>query len=86
MRLWSPFKAVMSLSLIRAAEMDRQKVILQKILFGGDNLMEERARNLQGAMADGGSDYDCLNGIIPKNDDWHAIRYMYKVGGLLFEK
>ncbi len=47
----------------------QKKVILQKILFGGDNLMEERARNLQGAMADGGSDYDCLNGIIPKNED-----------------
>ena len=58
---------------------NKKKVILQKILFGGDNLTEERARNLQGAMADGGSDYDCLNGIIPKNEDWHAIRYMYKV-------
>ena len=57
----------------------KERVILQKILFGGDNLTEERARNLQGAMADGGSDYDCLNGIIPKNEDWHAIRYMYKV-------
>ena len=53
--------------------------VVQKIFLGGDNLTEERARNLQGAMAEGDSDIDCLKGVIPKNEDWHAIRYMYKV-------
>lgn len=53
--------------------------IVQTLYFGGDNLTEERARNLQGAMSDGETAYDRLKGIIPKNEDWHAIRYMYKV-------
>ncbi len=56
-----------------------QKHVVHPIFLGGDNLTEERARNLQGAMADGDSDYETLNGISPKNEDWHAIRYMYKV-------
>ena len=42
-------------------------------------MTEERARNLQGAMSGGDSEYENLTGIIPKNEDWHAIRYMYQV-------
>eukprot|EP00794_Sanderia_malayensis_P004842 gene4842-5476_t len=55
------------------------KTCTQKVFFGGDNLTEERARNLQGAMAEGDTDIDRLEGIITKNEDWHAIRYMYKI-------
>lgn len=58
---------------------DKTKRVIKKIFLGGDNLTEERARNLQGAMSDGDSEYENLTGIIPKNEDWHAIRYMYQV-------
>eukprot|EP00794_Sanderia_malayensis_P002117 gene2117-2401_t len=50
-----------------------------KEFFLEDNLTEERSHNLQGAMADGDSDYESLNGLLPKNEDWHAIRYMYQI-------
>ncbi len=59
---------------------EKTKTVIRKIFLGGDNLTEERARNLQGAMSDGDSEYENLTGIIPKNEDWHAIRYMYQVG------
>ena len=41
-----------------------EKEILQQAFFGGDNLTEERARNLQGTMAEGNTDYDHLEGLI----------------------
>ena len=53
--------------------------ILSKIFVGGDQLSEENARHAQGAMADGETEYDRVGGIFPKNEDWHAIRYMYVV-------
>ncbi len=55
---------------------DPKTIIVQKLYFGGDNLTEERSRNLQQAMSDGDSAFECLAGIIPKNEDWHAICYM----------
>ena len=64
------------------ADMEKSVHVIQPIFLGGDNLTEERARNLQGAMADGETDLDRLGGILPKNEDWHAIRYMYKVSNL----
>eukprot|EP00795_Rhopilema_esculentum_P016095 gene16095-7448_t len=50
-----------------------------EVPLGGDNLTEERAQNLKGAMADGEADLNRLGGILPRNEDWHAIRYMYKI-------
>ncbi len=56
------------------------KRLFQKVFFGGDNLTEERTRNSQGAMADGCNEFDRLEDLITKNEDWHAIRYIYRVG------
>ena len=47
--------------------------------LGGDQLTEERARNIQRARMDGQSVFDRLEGIWAKNEDWHAIRIAYKV-------
>eukprot|EP00794_Sanderia_malayensis_P008580 gene8580-9497_t len=63
-------------------EQTKKKTVVQKIFFGGDNLTEERGRNLQGAMSEADSEFDRLDGLITKNEDWHAIRYIYHI---LFE-
>ena len=51
------------------------------VFFGGDQLTEERARNIQRARMDGHSLSDRLEGVWAKNEDWHAIRIAYKVRG-----
>ncbi len=56
-----------------------QSTITKKIFVGGDQLSEERARCLMGAMKDGDTELERLDGLIPKIEDWHAIRYMYAV-------
>ena len=53
--------------------------IIEPILFGGDQLTEERARNGQAVRADGDTDLEKLKGLVPKVEDWHAIRLMYQV-------
>ncbi len=52
---------------------------VQIIFVGGDNLTEQRARNLQEAMAEVDNEFDRLEGLVTKNEDWHAIQYVYKV-------
>ena len=49
------------------------------LFFGGDQLTEERARNIQRARADGNTDTERLDTVWPKNEDWHSIRTAYKV-------
>eukprot|EP00794_Sanderia_malayensis_P004126 gene4127-4680_t len=63
-------------------EQTKKKTVVQKIFFGADNLTEERGRNFQGAMSEADSEFDRLDGLITKNEDWHAIRYIYHI---LFE-
>ncbi|XP_066917617.1 uncharacterized protein [Clytia hemisphaerica] len=46
--------------------------------FGGDQLTEERSRTVQFARADGRTVEERLQGIIPKFEDWHAIRTGYE--------
>jgi len=58
--------------------------VLQKIFFGGDQLTEERARNARQGRADGDTEFDRLEGCIPKVEDWHAGRVLYQVCLLLF--
>lgn len=53
--------------------------LLDAIFFGGDQLTEERARNAKDARGDGDSQYDRLEGVISKVEDWHAIRLVYQV-------
>ena len=52
---------------------------LDCIFVGGDELTEERARNVQKARMDGGDKRSSLGGVWPKNEDWHAIRIAYQV-------
>ena len=49
------------------------------MFFGGDQFTEERARNVQLARSDGTRTEERLDGVWPKNEDWHAIRTAYKV-------
>ena len=58
---------------------DSQQVPTGAIFFGGDQLTEERARNVQKSRADGKSTAERLDATWPKNEDWHAIRTAYKV-------
>ena len=53
--------------------------VLEKLFFGGDQLTEERARNSTDARSDGDNKYERLEGLIPKVEDWHAIRILYQV-------
>ena len=46
--------------------------LLIKYFFGGDQLTEERARCMQLARANRRTSAECLDGIIPKNEDWHG--------------
>ena len=52
---------------------------MRTIFFGGDQLTEERARNIQMARSDGRTVEERLESIWPKNEDWHAIRTAYDV-------
>lgn len=56
-----------------------EKVPVETVFFGGDQLTEERARNVQLARSDGTTTEERLDGVWPKNEDWHAIRIAYKV-------
>ena len=53
--------------------------IVEKVLFGGDQLTEERARNATNGRSDGDSEYERVEGLIPKVEDWHAKRILYQV-------
>ena len=57
----------------------QRKFQLRQVFFGGDQLTEEWARNVQLARSDGTSTAERLEGVWPKNEDWHAIRTAYKV-------
>jgi HD superfamily phosphohydrolase YqeK len=53
--------------------------VLEKILFGGDQLTYERGQNCIDSRSDGDSEYERLEGFISKVEDWHAIRILYQV-------
>ena len=55
------------------------KEILKKIPFGGDQLTEERAINIQKALLDGETSYERLAGLQPKFEDWHLKVTLYVV-------
>ena len=58
---------------------EAEKVPLSTVFFGGDQLTEEKARNVQLARSDGADTLERLQGVWPENEDWHAIRIAYKV-------
>ena len=53
--------------------------VLIKIPFGGDQLTEERAINVQKALLDGETTYERLAGLQPEIEDWHLKVTLYQV-------
>ena len=58
---------------------DGGNVVLERIVLDGDQLTEERARNVQWVFQDGDDMFDRLEGLDPTYADWHAKVNLYKV-------
>ena len=63
-----------------------EKVPVETVFFGGDQLTEERARNVQLARSDGSTAEERLEGVWPNNEDWYAIRTAYKVNQYIVDQ
>ncbi|KAJ7331112.1 Translation initiation factor [Desmophyllum pertusum] len=59
------------------------KKVVTPIPFHGDQLFEERARNVIGTFQDGDNEIDRLEGLHPEFADWHAKVTLYEVRPLL---
>ena len=55
--------------------------VITSISFHGDQLFEERARNVIGTFKDGDNEFDRLEGFHPEFADWHAKVNLYEVNG-----
>ena len=55
------------------------RTILEQVSLHGDQLFEERARNVIWTYRDGVNDYERLQGIDTEFADWHAKYTLYKV-------
>ena len=58
---------------------ENNKTILGRIPLHGDQLFEERARNVIWTCRDGIDDYERLEGISTEFANWHAKFTLYKV-------
>ena len=58
---------------------DSEQKILEKVLFDGDQLTEERSRNAQWANAVADTEIDRLEGLEPTFGDWHLKKNLYQV-------
>ena len=56
-----------------------KKTVLANIPVHGDQLFEERVRNVEWAFQDGEDKYERLESLLPKHADWHAKVTLYKV-------
>lgn len=52
---------------------------MYKILFGGDQLTVERARNIQRVRDNSDSALHRMDGLVPVSEDWHSKMCLYKV-------
>jgi hypothetical protein len=59
--------------------------ILAKIPLHGDQLFEERARNVKWTFQDGDCSVERLDGLEPEFADWHAKFTLYKVQSTILE-
>ena len=64
----------------------KTKTIIQPLLFGGDQLTEERIINAQKGFYDGRNDYEMLQGLKPIYEDWHLKRTLYEVSNSIYGK
>ena len=53
--------------------------VIRSIVFGGDQLTEERASNTQKGFLDGSTRYERLQGLEPIFEGWHTKRMLYIV-------
>ena len=53
--------------------------VLERILFGGDQLTVERATHAQSARLQSKEQLKKLQGVIPKSEDWHARVVFHQV-------
>lgn len=60
-------------------EKNQERIILDSIFLDGDQLTEERARNVQWVFQDGDNKFDRLEGLDPTHADWHAKVNLYGV-------
>lgn len=56
-----------------------KKATLINIPVHGDQLFEERVRNVEWTFQDGEEKYDRLESLLPEHADWHAKVTLYKV-------
>ena len=54
-------------------------ILLERILFGGDQLTDERGRHAVAARSDGDTPFERLEGLLMKIEDWHGVRILYQV-------
>lgn len=52
---------------------------MYKILFGGDQLTVERARNIQRVRDNSDTASHRMDGLVPVSEDWHSKMCLYKV-------
>jgi hypothetical protein len=57
----------------------KQNKVLEKVIFDGDQLTEERARNASWANVLADNEIERLEGLEPSFADWHLKKNMYQV-------
>ncbi|XP_066930033.1 uncharacterized protein [Clytia hemisphaerica] len=62
------------------------KQIIEPLLFGGDQLTEERVINAQQGFVDCRNAYEMLQGLKPAYEDWHLKRTLYEVKEKIFRR
>ena len=55
------------------------KQVITPIPVHGDQLFEERARDVRGSFKDGDNKFDQIKGLHPELADWHANVNLYEV-------
>ena len=64
---------------VPTAELNDNKEVLHKIPLDGDQLTEERARNVQWTYRLGATSYDRLDGLETNHADWHWKVKLFEV-------
>lgn len=65
---------------------EESEQVITPIPVHGDQLFEERARNVRGSFKDGDNKFDRLKGLHPELDDWHANVNLYEMEHKIFYK
>ena len=65
---------------VPTAEVDGENVVLEKVIFDGDQLTEECARNAQWANAVADTPFDRLERLEPTFGYWHLKKNLYQAG------